>query len=394
MNSFVKRVTGKISKLTPEQVEQLLDLMTSENELLDSVLESLHTGLLICNTNWYLESENKIAFRYIPITLHSRQMPVWELIDDIHIAEFLKENGTNPKNHAGKEFSLTNTDGVIKFVRITILPLVQSHTLRGYIIQIDDITEKRNQDMLIRRMENLAGLTNLAASVAHEIKNPLGAISIHIQLIQKALKKARSGDGTLPDEKFVERHLDVVTEEITRLNDITVNFLTAVHPVTARLESVNVTDLINNFADFIEAELMQKNIILELDLEDGIPHIMIDPKLFWQMLTNLAQNSLVAMPDGGYFCITATVKDEYFILNVIDTGIGMDEQTLNRLFEPYFTTRAQGTGLGLTMVYKIVKEFSGEINVKSFLGEGTIFSMRFPLPQTGLRLLGYENTED
>ena len=116
---------------------------------------------------------------------------------------------------------------------------------------------------------------------------------------------------------------------------------------------------------------------------------MIDTKLFRQVLINLVQNSIAAMPNGGFLWINAAVKNDRFLLRIADSGLGMDEKTVNRIFEPYFTTKPQGTGLGMTMVYKIIKEFAGDIDVKSFPGEGTIFAMSFPIPQRERRLLAY-----
>ena len=116
---------------------------------------------------------------------------------------------------------------------------------------------------------------------------------------------------------------------------------------------------------------------------------MLDPKLFRQVLNNLVQNSIAAMPSGGILWLSTAVKGEHFVLSIADSGTGMDEQTVSRIFEPYFTTKAQGTGLGLTMVYKIIKEFGGDISVKSFPGEGTVFTLSFPIPQKEKRLLEY-----
>lgn len=409
MRKFVKRVSSKVSKLTSEQVQQLLDSLTEENEALDAVLESLGTGLLICNVDWHLKSENKAASRLIPITLHNGTVPVWELIKDIHIAEFLKSNSSTQKKNVSEKFSITtNRDSIdediddsdednpefTRFICISILPLVRTRKLSGYIIQIDDITEKHNQEALLRRMENLASLTNLAASVSHEIKNPLGAISIHIQLMQRALKKARDGDGKLPDKKFVENYLKIVNEEIERLNQIILDFLFAVRPISTNMELVDPTNLLTDFITFIHAELEEKHILFETELIKKPSRIMVDVKLFRQILINLAQNAIAAMPNGGFLWISTAIKNERFVLNIIDSGVGMDTQTQSRIFEPYFTTRAQGTGLGLTMVYKIVKEFSGEINVKSFPGEGTLFSINLPLPQNERPLLEYQKKGD
>ena len=140
-------------------------------------------------------------------------------------------------------------------------------------------------------MESLASLTNLAASVAHEIKNPLGAISIHIQLIQKALKKARNGDGKLPEPKFVENYLDVVNEEIDRLNKIIVDFLFAVRPIKAQLEPVNPNEIIKSLMDFMKPEFEKASVELKLEMLDKPPNLMLDVALFKQVIELMGEDA-------------------------------------------------------------------------------------------------------
>ncbi len=393
MKGFSKKISRKISRLPPEEVEKLVDSISGENEALYSILESLSTGLLICDEDWHLIQLNKAAERLIPLKYHGNDMryveieePVWEIIDDPDIAFFIKSASERQQLNVSAEFTLSTPAGS-RIITVSAQPFVQNRKVGGEIIKIDDITEKRSQEVLFRRMESLASLTNLAASVAHEIKNPLGSISIHIQLIQKALKKAKETDGMLPDEAFTDKHLNIVNEEIERLNKIVVDFLFAVRPVSAILESADVNECLSQFCDFISSELEQKKIGLEVHLAEKAPHVMLDKKLFKQVLINLVQNSIAAIKKDGRILISTQVKNDRFIIAVADNGIGMDENTVNHIFEPYFTTKANGTGLGLTMVYKIIKEFSGDIDVKSYPGEGTVFTISLPVPQKERHLL-------
>ncbi|MBR1721557.1 MAG: two-component sensor histidine kinase, partial [Treponema sp.] len=273
-----------------------------------------------------------------------------------------------------------------------------SKNLIGSIIRIDDVTEKRNQEILLHRMETLAGLTNVAASVAHEIKNPLGAISIHIQLMQKAIKKKREGDGLLPPRKFSEDYLEVITQEIERLNKIVVDFLMAVRPISARLELVNPNTILKEFISFFKPEFNEKNIILEEKLCACEVRLLLDAKLFREVIVNLSQNAIYAISKkfdddesliNGKINIETKIENDRFILLFSDNGSGMSEETTSRVFEPYFTTKTNGTGLGMAMSYKIIKEFSGDISVKSVLGEGTIFEISIPLPQIEKKLLTF-----
>lgn len=394
MTNFEKRVSGKISKLNNEQIEQLFEVLNDGKEIGEAVINSLHTGLIVCDKEFRIKIINKAASRYIHFSiptpkLRFSKLSVWDLIIDSDIADYIKSAEIQGKSNKTKEFTVERIDGKIRYISIRLIPFVKKQKIAGTIITVDDVTEKRNQETQLRRMEGLASLTTLAANVAHEIKNPLGAISIHIQLLQKAIQKAREAEGVLPDEKFVEKHIEIVNEEIERLNGIVVDFLFAVRPINAELSFNDANTLITQFIDFCRPELEEKNIEIQTDLMENPPEILIDPKLFKQVILNLVQNSKSAMPEGGRLWVNTLIKDGFFILNIADNGTGMDENTVSRIFEPYFTTKTTGTGLGLTMVYKIIKEFSGDIQVQSFLGEGTLFSISIPVPQREHRLLEY-----
>lgn len=401
MRRFVSRVAQKVSKLSEEQVVQLLESVVDDNDTFSAVFDSLTVGLVICDTNGFVILSNKAAERFVPFTLKpatlaeqsNSDVPVWNIIADEDIALYLKTSYENQQSNCSEEFTVETQGGTRRIIVVSVLPLVRNGRITGTIIQIDDVTEKRNQQTLLRRMENLASLTNLAASVAHEIKNPLGSISIHIQLIQRAFAKARAGDGLLPDKKFVEDYLDVVNEEIERLNKIIVDFLFAVRPITVNLEPVNPNEIIFRLLDFMKPEFEKNNIEIQTELLEKTPTIMLDCHLFKQVFMNLSQNAIAAMSDGGLFYIKSYVKDDKYILSIADNGCGMDEQTLSHVFEPYFTTKVTGTGLGLTMVYKIIKEFAGDIQVQSFVGEGTVFTISLPIPQKEKRLIEEKNYE-
>ena len=401
MRSYVKRVKQKAEKLSKEQVLSLLEAVVDENDSLYSVLESLSTGLLIINDDFHLLRYNTIAESWLPFSERLEDIlgstnPIWEYIEDEDIAAFLQKCMEKNITNSSEEFSLVTSGGSVRFLTVTITPLMNEGELNGKMILVRDITEKKSQDILLHRMENLANLTNLAAGMAHEIKNPLGAISIHIQLIQKALEKARENDGVLPARKFVEDHIDVVNEEIDHLNKLVMDFLLAVRPVKAQLELKEPDKLIENLVSFFKPEFNREGIeVIFKPCESG-KRILLDEKLFRDVIMNISQNSLAAIKTkftdkaGGKLTIDSGEKDNKYILKISDNGCGMSDETLAKLFEPYYTTKANGTGLGMTMVYKIIKEFSGDITVDSKEGEGTSFIIAFPIPQKDVKLLSSE----
>ena len=392
MRGYVKRVSQKASKLSQEQLVSLLDDMVEENENLYSILESISAGLLIVDNDFFVES--RLNFSVYLDDPKATSCPIWEIMEDQEIGDYFKKCAEKEITNTTEDFTIMTSGGSVRFITITMTPLVHGGETTGKIILVRDVTEKKNQEVLLHRMENLANLTNLAAGMAHEIKNPLGAISIHIQLIQKALEKARQNNDVLPAPKFVEDHIDVVNEEIDHLNKLIMDFLFAVRPVNASLQLRKPGALIQNIADFFTPEFHDNDINVKIVINDSESRLLVDEKLFRDVIINLAQNALAAIQTKkkddstpkdyqGEFTIECASRENKYFITVSDNGCGMKNETVSKIFEPYFTTKANGTGLGMTMVYKIIKELSGDIQVESQEGKGTVFTMQFPLQQDG-----------
>jgi signal transduction histidine kinase len=229
--------------------------------------------------------------------------------------------------------------------------------------------------------------------VAHEIKNPLGSISIHIQLLQKAI--TANGDDrvrarTTAARRAFDRYFAVINEEMDRLNRIVVDFLFAVRPMDLEFREGDINALIRELTEFVSYELEAAGIECVLDPGSDIPPVSMDERFMKQALLNLIKNAQAAMPGGGTLTIRTERADAELRISVCDTGTGISEENLSKIFEPYFTTRETGSGLGLTLVYKIIREHRGEITVRSREGEGSCFSIILPIIQKETRLLAFE----
>lgn len=403
MQEFSRRAAQKFGRLPDDQKKRLVDELYSRLDAMEAVFQSLPEGLLVVagtEGGFRLLMANNAAKRLVPHSQKMAGVPVWEAVSDAQIAEFLRTNLEGRRTNVSDEFTTETPGGSVRFLSLSIAPFEISSGRIGSIVRADDVTERRQQEILLHRMEAMAGLTNIAANVAHEIKNPLGAISIHIQLMRKAIRRKRSGDGLLPEPKFAEDYLDVVSSEIERLNRIVVNFLMAVRPISAKLVLSDPNALLSSFAEFFAPEFREKGVEFRAGLCENAPRLLIDEKLFREVVVNLAQNALSAVEtrfcggSGGMIEVRTEVRGDEFVLTFSDNGSGMDDQTLARVFEPYFTTKADGTGLGLAMSYKIVKEFRGDIRAESRLGEGTRFTLTLPVPQTDRRLLTYSGAAE
>jgi len=385
MREFIRRALQKTSRMNGEQIQSLLTMITEEYEMLDAVLDSLGTGLLICDAYHVVVQNNKAATRILPMDYHDYQeRPVWACIHDPEISAFVEETIEKKETVTAREFPL-NDEHTPKILSLSVMPLVKSKQVRGTIIMIDDITDKKKEELKNRRLESLASLTNLAANVAHEIKNPLGSISIHVQLVRKAVERLTGADTC-----SICKYLDVVDEEMERLNKIVVDFLFAVRPISFEFTALNINELIQDLAQFLAGEFEQAGITIDLDLAKDIPQIQGDERFLRQMLINLLKNAKAAMEGGGIARLATRFDDETIRITVEDTGTGIPDEVLNKIFEPYFTTKIDGTGLGLTMVYKVVKGHGGDITVQSRPSLGTRFTIQLPIYRRARKMLEYE----
>ncbi|QQO08229.1 two-component system sensor histidine kinase NtrB [Breznakiella homolactica] len=402
MRNFIERALKKLPKMTSDQIEALLVYAAEEIDRLESVLDSLNEGVLVCDKNHNLILINKFAERFLPIGLYEPGIQaIWHVIRDDKVADFLQVTLLNGDRVHDREFNV-EAKGIQRLLSISVLPLVKEHQVTGSLILVDEITEKRAKEARLRRAENLASLTTLAAGVAHEIKNPLGSISIHIQLIQKAIdanrdiyteallaQQGETKEGPMEYFNLLDKYLDVVNEEIDRLNHIVVDFLFAVRPMNIEPREGDINTLIQELLEFVQYELDAWEITPELNLSRDLPIVEFDERYMKQALLNLIKNAMAAMPGGGTLTIKTDYDDTDIFIHICDTGIGIPEENLSKIFEPYFTTKETGSGLGLTMVFKIIKEHQGEISVTSRDGEGSCFLISLPRPQGDTRLIPY-----
>lgn len=232
----------------------------------------------------------------------------------------------------------------------------------------------------------LAAFGRLMAGVAHEVKNPLNAMTIHLELLKQKLASVRepiavsaSGGGAGARMVDLTKHVNVIGTEIRRLDEVVMGFLKFARPDELKLEPVHLGSLVTDVAAGVAPESEQRAVTVKTECPDGLPAINADPGMLRQALLNLALNAIQAMPNGGTLRIAcrSAVRGRVEI-DVEDTGIGIPPEHLERIFDLYFTTKERGSGIGLSMVYRIVQLHDGDVEVQSTPGHGTKFKLIFP----------------
>ena len=379
MTGFFKQALRRINKLSIEQLRELLVAASSEISMLQIVLDSLPSGILICNEKHSLIMVNKSAYRLLSMSPGESGV-LWEQITDNSISAFFKHTLCSGETIMESEIEAEVFDKK-SLLSVSIYPLVDKKHITGSLIYIEDINEKRSREIKLRRAESLASLTTVAAGIAHEIKNPLGSISIHLQLIQKKLSGLK--------DPSVKKYFNILNEEVERLNHIVVDFLFAVRPMTLNLRKRNINSLLSEIAGFINKELDMSKIRLLMELDEDILPVLLDERYMKQAILNMIKNAKAAMPHGGLLTIATMGSENEIKISICDTGTGIKPDNIKNIFEPYFTTRNDGTGLGLTLVYKIIREHQGEITVESREGAGTNFEIILPVFHTGMPLISF-----
>ena len=234
------------------------------------------------------------------------------------------------------------------------------------------IPDSGKRTQLLELSRRVTALGRLTAGVAHEVKNPLNAMTIHLELLKQKLAAGAPSSAT-------ESHVDIISREIRRLDDVVQGFLKFARPEEMTLKPIPPGELIDEVLKTLAVEANVTGVQLESAAAAEVPPIEADPGIFRQALLNLAKNAVQAMPNGGTLTIgAAPTKDGRVEIRVTDTGVGIPPENLAKIFDLYFTTKQSGTGIGLSLVYRTVQLHNGDIDVESTPGVGTTFVIKMP----------------
>jgi signal transduction histidine kinase len=254
---------------------------------------------------------------------------------------------------------------------------------RRFTVILSDVTrEKQTTDRLIED-EKTSSVLLLAAGVAHELGNPRNSLTIHLQLIARKLKKLKAGR----DAESLTQSIAVCQDEVKRLDGIITHFLEAIRPLPPDLAETNVVDVLDEVLRFQAGELRNRRIKVEAETQAELPVILADRNQLKQVFFNLISNAIEAMEPGGKLKIRSRADDDSVYLMFGDSGVGISQEDLPRLFQPYHTTKPGGHGLGLMLVQRIMRAHGGHVGIDSKEGVGTVVTLNFPQKNRRVRLL-------
>jgi PAS domain S-box-containing protein len=395
--SFLDKVLGRIGRLDSEGLQTVVQRLARERSFLETLFHTIEDGVLVVDEAGRILYFNDAVTRLLGLKPGSEGEPVTRILSDLDwkkISRFDSEGGRHVIRH---EFEVSYPRP--RFLRLYAAPLDGEATgSSGVALILHDATEARQQTYEAIESERIQTLTLLAASVAHELGNPLNALHIHLQLMEREVKKlsapakpvgrAANAAGEVADTaRKLTRYLAVAKGEINRLDYIITQFLQAIRPAPPQLRPAQLNDVVAQTLELLRPEFDNRAISVKEKLARQLPYAPIDSVQLQQALVNLAKNAMQAMTKGGTLTVATGESSEGVWVSLTDTGCGIDNEQLKRIFEPFYTTKKKGTGLGLMIVQRVVRAHNGRIEIDSRVGRGTMFRIWLPLHEPKPRLL-------
>ena len=406
---FLEKLIERLGRIGPEEVQNYFLRLAQEKGFLETVFNAIHEGIIVTDSNGRVTYLNDAACKLFGLeAADAVGKRLDERVRGLDWGSLTQSGG--PLSRDMEIFYPEN-----RFINFYIVPLMIEHretgaiagvadsghrsqarvngttagvTDPGYSEQVGhamilrDITESRRSAQQTIESERLNALTLLAAGVAHEIGNPLNSLHIHLQLMERKVRELND------DAKAeLQESIDISRSEINRLDSIVTQFLRAIRPSRPELHPENVNAIVEEAVRFFTPEIRDRDVVVEQELRSDLPLLQIDRGQMKQAFYNVIKNSLEAMKRRGVLRIRSDMDDTHVLIRFIDTGGGMSAANLSRVFEPYFTTKPSGTGLGLLIVRRIVREHGGELSIESSEGKGLTLTIRLPYIDKRVRML-------
>lgn len=379
---FLDKLIERMDRLDAGSLQTQFLRLAQEKGLLETIFHAIQEGIIVLEGAGRISYANRAAEKLLGFSIKDAEgQPVARYLREIEWDRVLDLDAEEWSRLVSREIEISYPER--RFLDFYIVPLRAVNAReKGAVVILRDVTRERESESRTIESERLQAITLLAAGVAHEIGNPLNSLTIHLQLMQRELEQmpedARAGLKDL---------VEVARREVERLDQIITQFLRALRPSQPTLARASVREIVEQTLDFLRHEIQDRDVIVEVESAPDLPPALVDRGQIKQACFNIVRNAIQAMSQGGVLRISLSSNDRFVIVSFTDTGPGISAGDLQSIFEPYFTTKSEGTGLGLMIVQRIVRDHGGEIEVRSEPNAGTTFTLYLPREERRIRML-------
>ena len=381
-SGFLDKLVERIDRLDPESIQGHFLRLARERGLLETIFQSIQEGVIVLDGEGRMSYANRAAERLMGFSFEeTRGRPVSRYILEVDWDRIIKLDDREWSKLVSREIEITYPDH--RFVSFYVVPLTSEQSEEeGAVVILRDVTRDRQQEASLLESERLNAVKLLAAGVAHEIGNPLNALTIHLQLLARETRR-------LPGEQAesLGELVEIARNEVARLDLIITQFLRAIRPSKPKFALSQIATVLKDTLLLLKQEIENRRIDVEIEEPQSLPRLRVDRDQMKQAFFNVIKNALQAMPDTGSLRIRLSSNDTDLAVAFEDTGKGIRPEDFGRIFEPYETSKPEGSGLGLMIVQRIVQEHGGQIEISSKPDEGTSFTILLPLAERRIRLL-------
>lgn len=381
------RVLGRVDNLDPVDLANLVQRLARERGFFEAIFDSIREGVLVVNEEGVVEYANQAASRMVAVKEDDiGKVSLWRLVPGLRESLGLEPGeGLEKRAALTRELQLTYPEP-----RVVRLYIVAVHEEGGpeaevprFAVILGDVTQEVQSTREHIESEKVNSILLLAAGVAHELGNPLNSLTIHLQLMQRRLRKPAKA----PDLDKMDASLKVCQNEVERLDGIIRNFLEAIRPSAPDFQNVDLLETLGEVLEVQGLELQNRELSVEVESGKEPSIVRADRNRVKQVFFNVIRNAMEAMTAGGELRIKTQADDDNVYLRFGDSGEGISREAVPRLFEPFHTTKKDGHGLGLMVVQRIMRDHGGQIGIESREGFGTIVTLQFPRKERRIRLL-------
>ena len=379
---FLDKLIDRLDRLDSGSLQTQFLRLASDKGLLETIFHAIQEGIVVLDGNSLILYANRAAEKMFGFKSESAAgNPIARYLRDIDWDLVLDLDGDEWTRLVSREIEITYPEH--RFIDFYVVPLAVARPgEQGAVVILRDITRDRMNEAKTIESERLNALTLLAAGVAHEIGNPLNSLTIHLQLLERELSHLAE-----QDKAGLKELVDVSRREVERLDQIISQFLRAIRPTQPGFERISIKAIIDDTIEFLKHEVKDRDVLVEVEAPADLPLGYVDKNQIRQAFFNIIRNAIQAMANGGLLKITLGSNDRFVIVSFKDTGPGIPADDLSSIFEPYYTTKTEGSGLGLMIVLRIVRDHGGELEVHSEPKSGTTFTLFLPRDERRIRLL-------